>query len=202
MIKKIGENISISDQLVAFGDSAFIRNSVMPCSEKIQALSKRFPPTASDGSWQHGMVARPRADFGAIEGVVIATVFVGQWAAKKALDAAWDHVWPAVRSAISEPVPGKKYALSVHMRNSRTGKSILIAVVGGSEEEITKSEHLISTVLADAYRKADQSLVELTKVHLYVIENGQVNPEPIRLMTFQAACEYLKGMESVGTRIL
>jgi hypothetical protein len=194
------DSATVSENLISFGPSHFLRAVVIPLANDIEGIAKDHPVRGDDAVWSPGLSGKPQAGMTLLAGFVGVVAFVGSWAAKKALDELYIHkLSPLIRTALSaylqSSTTGKKYAVSLLVNNSAARISILIAAVGSSIEEIEISETLIGPVLSGAVRRASQSAGP-NQVHLYTIENGYANVDPFVFSDISGAMSYLSGMSA------
>jgi len=197
----MGENsVTVSESLISFGPSHFLRGVVIPLAEDVERIAKDHPVEGDDAEWSPGLSGNPQAGFTLLSGVVCVVAFIGSWAAKKALDELYTHkIGPLLRNALSayfhSHATGKKYAVSLLVKNSSARTSIVIAAIGSSIEEIERSESLISSVLASALQRASQS-GGASQVHLYTVEDGRSNIDPLVFADISGVMGHLSSMSS------
>ena len=123
-------------------------------------------------------------------------LFVSSWLAKKILDEVYDiKLKPIIRRAIQRAddiviFGDKKHSLiflvGIYHQDKET--LVLVALKAKDKAELLKDLEMINNVHAAARQMVEKSEC-LAPLHLYVVENGKVNVEPIHLTNMQEAYE-------------
>lgn len=186
--------MEVSERYLAFGKNTFVKEVAIPVGEVIDEVAKEYP-CADDADLK--VTPRPAAFLSGLEALIGISVFLGSWAGNKFLDEIYDaKLGPAIkgylRPYIEKCGSEKKYSLAILARKKGVEGSVLICCVGSSIEKIELSEKHIPAALGIAEEFLDSS--KDNSVHLYVIENGRVAPDPQVFESHESALEGLKRM--------
>jgi hypothetical protein len=186
----VSNSIVISENFYVLGSGHYINALVGPLDEALADFREKFSLTDQDSSGaldlerpEPTIYAWPSDLLGVFTLVMEAS---GTYVAKKVFDEVWDiTLRPKVRSAVTtlfDRSAGRKYGLSVLFRAEGTGVSILIASVGKSIEEIEQGDRQARLIIARAVNElaglGPSTVTGVGSIHMYVIENGQVNELP------------------------
>lgn len=167
---------------IGAGNSAFTRQVVIPAAEAFEELSSEHPATPTDLSAVGRIEPQFSASGTALAGLVGILAFVGGWAGNKALEELYQQkirprIVPRLSEFLRENKSNKKYALSLAIVHPKNRVTVFIAAIGKNDSELQESECQIPGVLALATRIAETSTQ--SGVHMYLIEEGQCNTQPI-----------------------
>lgn len=185
--------IEISDRVLSYGKSTFIREVAIPVSTEVEGISKEYPCNDNQKLEVHG---RPTAFASGLEAILGVVVFFGAWATKKFLDEIYDATFgPIAKEKLKAYIEkssdhSKKYALSISLNKKNKQNSILICCVGSNVQEIEASEIHIPNVM-----KISESYIDSSNdgsVFLFVIDNGVCNLNPSIHRNFADAINRLK----------
>ncbi|MCV6620421.1 MAG: hypothetical protein OIF51_01555 [Cellvibrionaceae bacterium] len=186
--------VEVSENLIACGKSAFIRQVVVPVGEQVEKIANEHPCTQD---LEIKLQGRPQACGTGLEALIGICVFLGGWGVKKFLDEIYELKYaPIVREKLAKYMEAagedKKYSLSISVRKKNKSSSVLICCVGSDIEEIQASEVHIPTVLDLSDKYIDSS--EENQVFLFVIDNGSCNLSPAVYGSYDEAIAGLKGL--------
>jgi hypothetical protein len=188
--------------LFSGGDSQFLRSVSIPLAEVLgQDLandeSTRFTDDRPDFL---NTSSRPGADATIlIGGIVGVFAFFSSWLASKILDDIYETKFqPAIRKVLGAADAKLKGANAKKAKMFLMGISyadkevfILIGIVGDTFAEILGWEHMIETVHGIAVRWIDSNSSD-QPIHLYIVDRGKVNIEPILFDNLISAHGYIQ----------
>ena len=109
--------------------------------------------------------------------------FIGGWGATKTLDEIYettikDKVNNSLQGFLKSNASGRKVCASLLVNVKPKRISIIVATVGKDINEIKHSQSQVSPLLARAIDTAEKIATPGT-VHLYIIEAGNINHDPL-----------------------
>ena len=171
--------IEISERVLSYGNSTFIRDVAIPVSDEVVEISKKYPCKDNQKIEVRG---KPTAFASGLEAILGMVVFLGAWATKKFLDEIYDATFgPIAKKKLKAYIEkstdsSKKYALSISLNKKNKRNSILICCVGSNILEIEASESHIPNIM-----KISESYIDSSNdgsVFLFVVDNGVCNLNP------------------------
>ena len=188
-------SISISTTFRVVGPASFIRKVGIPLYDEIDQVAESFEPYDGRFGQDIDAQARPHAEFLTIGGLATIGIFIGGWAAEKALDKAYTAILrPRIEKVFGDffatSSTGKLYGVSLLIADKSKNFKILIASIGSNIDELTAADKLVPQVIEVALNFA-QAMNFHRKVHTYVISDGQFNSTPHMFHTIQHAEEYV-----------
>jgi len=186
--------IEISEKVLSYGQSHFIKEVVIPVSSEIENIANKYP-CAED--YKIEVNYKPTAcasEFSALIGIV---AFLGTWASTKLLDEIYSVTFsPSVKEKLGKLINSntqqKKYALSISLNKKGKTNSVLICCVGTTIQEIENSEKRIQDVLDISENYINQS--NDGSVFLFVIDNGVTDLKPSIHNSYNHAIDGLKSL--------
>lgn len=180
-------------RFVFTGNSQFLKKNALPAMEELGTCQLLLTP--EDYELETTSEVSINAVATDVPGWLIPMLFVGSWAATKALDELYDFVLPVLRKhlSVASKNQDKLYALSFLLNKAPENVSILVVAVGTSAEHLSSSELLVRDVVPSALEYAKQ-LGKAGEVHLYTIENGKADVRPQTFNSIQSALRCLMTM--------
>lgn len=189
--------IEVSNRVFAAGNANFLKAVVIPLVEYMEIVSSEYPCKDEEPPRQNPI--RPQADATGICGIV-GVSFIIAWAMTKVFDEIWlATISPKIRQLLTKYFHGnksqKKYAvaISTHVKDDRI--TIFTVCIGKTVKEIEESLSKIRSVLEMA--KSNVNPNEKNKVHMYLVEGGSCNVEPIKFNNHEDAMRSLSSMHPV-----
>jgi len=187
--------------VLSLGNAGFLRALPIPLASDIEQV-------AEDAGLEYGPVpetevfavdARPKAigaEAAAAAGILL---FGGSWLASKILDEIYDiKLKPIIRNLIEKAdeiviFGSKKHALSfvIGVYHKDRNILILVALKGTEKADILSKLEMIKSVHMVARQNMEKPEYRAS-LHLYIIEGGEVNIEPIQLSNLQQAYERIR----------
>lgn len=187
--------VSISSTFRIVGPANFIRRVGIPLYDEIDRSAELFEPY--DGRIGQDIEARsrPQADFLQFGGLATIGIFIGGWAAKKALDEAYTIILrPKIEKVLGDffatSSTGKLYGVSLLIADKSKNFKILIVSVGTNADELAAADELVPQAIEVALNFA-QAMNFHRKVHTYVISDGRFNNTPHMFQTIEQAETYV-----------
>jgi len=189
---------TIGYSIVSVGNSRFFRALAIPFASDMELLAKgtelSYEPVPDDEVF--AVDTRQKA-IGTETAVAVGIVlFVGSWFAKKILDEIYDiKLKPIIRNVIQKADEivisgarkrGLSFVVGIHHQDKQT--LVLVVLKTKEKNELLGNLETIRNVHAAARQNVEQSKYD-APLHLYVIEDGKVNVEPIQLRSMQEAYE-------------
>ena len=188
----------IGYSVLSLGNAGFLRALPIPLASDIEQI-------AEDAGLEYGPVpenelfavdARPKAIGTETAAAVGVLLFVVSWLASKILDEIYDiKLKPIIRNLIQRAddiviFGSKKRALSfvIGVYHKDREKLVLVALKGTEKVDILGKLDMIKNVHMVARQNMEKPEYEAS-LHLYIIEGGEVNVEPIQLSNLQQAYE-------------
>ena len=196
------DTVSVSSNLILFGQRRFTEEVAVPLSETIEDLHDRFPTSTEEDNWEPGVPQGLYAAVTALSAFVGIVLFVSGWSAKKALDEIYETTLKAKLRALfakffESETYGKKYAVCLLVNSLEQRVSIVVAIVGKDIDEIDLAQRQVSSVMASAMDTARRTCLS-DSVHLYILEGSQVNAHPWVYGSLKEAMRHMSNMSSVG----
>ena len=192
---------SVGYTSVCAGDASFIRALPIPLASDLEVVAKEAEIKHEDLPTSDVFAVDKRPKNLGFESAVAAGIvlFVGSWFAKKLLDEIYElKLKPAIRRVIQKAdeitvFRAKKrflvFLVGVYYRDKE--KLVLVALKTKDKAVLVRDLERIRDVHTSAYRKLTRPEYN-RPLHLYVVENGQVNLEPIQLNNMQEAYESIR----------
>jgi hypothetical protein len=183
---------------ISSGNASFLRAFPIPLASDIELVAKETEIEYESIQTIDVFSVDKRPKAMGMESIAVAGIilFIGSWFAKKLLDEIYDlKLKPVIRRAIQRAdeviiFGAKKHSLiflvGIYHRDKE--KLVLVAVKTKDKTELLSGLEKIKDVHAIARQKVEM-LKYHAPLHLYVIENGKVNIEPIQLDNMQEAYE-------------
>ena len=197
---------SCSYTVFSGGDSAFIRSVSAPLSEALSAdLAGDGEAIPADGlpEFLGEIDSRPQNDGGIlIGGIVGVFAFFGSWLASKVLDDIYEAKFqPSIKMILGSADKKLDGANANQPKMLQVGFSfsekcvfILIGIIDDTFDAILQSEHMIGTVHKNAVAWIEANELA-APVHLYLIDHGTVNLEPLVFDSLSAVHRHLRTIE-------
>lgn len=191
-------NIGVGYTVLASGNAQFLRALPVPLASEMELIAKdsglSYGPVPEDDVFV--LDTRPKAIGAETAAAVGILLFVGSWLASKILDEIYDiKLKPIIRNLIHKAdeiviFGSKKRALSfvIGIYHQDKQKLVLVALKGVEKESFINKFEMIKHVHVVARQNLEQHKYE-APLHLYVIEDGGVNVEPIQLNNMRQAYE-------------
>lgn len=189
---------SVGYTSVCAGDASFLRALPIPLASDLEVVAKEAEIKHENLPTIDVFAVDKRPKNLGLESAVAAGIilFVGSWFAKKLLDEIYDlKLKPVIRRVIQKSdeitIFGKKkrsfvFLVGVYYRDEE--KLVLVALKAKDKAVLVNDLERIRDVHTSAYRKLTMPEYD-RPLHLYVLENGQANVEPIQLRNMQEAYE-------------
>jgi len=176
------EVVSVSTSVLLMGQGHFIREVAAPLSEALEEIALEHPTSQEEQEWRPRFLTGYQASLTELSGLAGVVLFIGSWAATKALDELYDRTLkPTINKVLGDFFghrdSDKKYGATLVINNLQEKVSILVVIVGRDIQEIETGERQVSSVIACALETA-RLVAKPETVHLYLIESGQVNDHP------------------------
>lgn len=175
-------DISVSDSLIVFGGSRFIRAVVGPFGDLADYLSREpealVVADTDKTLWE--VSSHPQAYLTAFQGFIGICAFMGSWLATTALNELYElKIRPAIREMLGgiEFSGTRVYGVSLCSCHLPTQTRLMLVALGKTAAEVSRAEQLIPTVLYHASKWAEQN-ISAPKVHLYKIEGESFSNLP------------------------
>ena len=188
----------IGYSVLSSGNAQFLRALPIPLAEDLEVIAQdsglKYTPIPEDKVFV--VDARSKAIGAESAAAVGILLFVGSWLASKVLDEIYDiKLKPIIRNLIHKAdeiviFGSKKRALSflIAIYHQDKQKLVLVALKCREKEDLVGNLELIRNVHMAARQNVDQPKYR-APLHLYIIESGEVNVEPIQLNNMQQAYE-------------
>lgn len=186
--------------VLSSGNARFLRALPIPLASDMELIAKdaglRYMPVPDDDIF--AIDARPKAIGVETAATVGILLFVGSWLASRILDEIYDiKLKPIIRNLIQKAdeiviFGSKKRALSfvIGIYHEDKQKLVLVALKSAEKEGFLSKLEMIKNVHAVARQNVKQRKYD-APLHLYVIEDGAVNVEPIQLNNMRQAYEHI-----------
>jgi hypothetical protein len=190
----------IGYSVLSSGNARFLRALPIPLASNMEMIAEdaglKYAPFPEDEVFAFD--ARPKAIGTETAAAVGILFFVGSWLVSKILDEIYDiKLKPIIRNLIQKAdeiviFGSKKRALSfvIGIYHQDKQKLVLVVLKSTDKEDFLSKIEMISNVHAAARQNVEQPKYE-APLHLYVIEDGEVNSEPIQLNNMQQAYEHI-----------
>ncbi|MBA3964362.1 MAG: hypothetical protein H0X47_01015 [Nitrospirales bacterium] len=190
----------------AGGDRNFLRSVSIPLVEILDNYleSDESATFTEDLPDYLAIDSRPAAEAAIlIGGVVGVFAFFASWLATKILDDIYEaKLQPAIRRALGtadqkleETNSRKAKMLLLGISYAEKRVFILICIVGETFVEILNSEHMIKMVHRNAVVWIENNSFS-EPIHLYIVNHGNVNLEPLRFDSLALAHRHIRSMGS------
>lgn len=188
----------IGYSVLSSGNAQFLRALPIPLAADMEVIADdsglKYTPVPEDDVFV--VDTRPKAIGAESAAAVGILLFVGSWLASKVLDEIYDiKLKPIIRNLIHKAdeiviFGSKKRGLSflIGIYHQDKQKLVLVALKCREKEDLIGNLELIRNVHLAARQNVDQPKYG-APLHLYIIESGEVNVEPIQLNNMQQAYE-------------
>lgn len=190
----------------AGGNSQFFRSVSIPLIEALDEdlhndNAVRFTKDLPDFL---DVDSRPQMDAAiVIGGIVGVFAFFASWLATKVLDDIYEAKFqPAIKRAlgsaenqIADHAGPKPMMLQVGISYADKRIFILVGIVGHTFAEILASEHMIATVHRNAVEWIENNSFTEQPIHLYIVNRGRVNFEPMLFDSLMLAYRHIKSID-------
>jgi len=181
-------DVSVSKNMLSIGPADFIQEVIIPMLDALEDLTEIYPVSPAEEKWDleiknalsNNLVY---AKTTALSGLIGIIFFIGGWGATKTLDEIYettikDKVNNSLQGFLKSNASGRKVCASLLVNVKPKRISIIVATVGKDINEIKHSQSQVSPLLARAIDTAEKIATPGT-VHLYIIEAGNINHDPL-----------------------
>jgi hypothetical protein len=184
----------LSYAILSSGNSKIFRAISIPLASNIETMADdaglKHRPLPDNGVFT--INSNPRAICTEGAAAVGILLFVGSWFASKILDEIYEiKLKPIIRKVIQkadeiELFSSKKHTFSfiVGIHYEDQGKLVIVALKTNKKNDLLENLEFINNFHTIALRNIEQTSDELP-IHLYIVEDGKANQEPIRLNNLQ-----------------